>query len=203
MSTRTDVDALAQLPDDERTERLRAAVERIEMRANRAVCENRDLTQRENDLCRDDRDEKAIAIAEHAERMRTAIAEAIDSTPRPETRGRSDEALTRGMPYRVQVECRSITSANAGARGAVAVEAIGRPQWLYQAASIPFTVADSLTVMGPLYDALVAQSATNEGSNKPTMGDPALASATLKAFAVTSTVSDQVIRFGVGARGRH
>ena len=52
--------------------------------------------------------QKAIAIAEHAERMRTAIAEAIDSTPRPETRGRLDEfaeALTRGMPYRVQVEC--------------------------------------------------------------------------------------------------
>jgi hypothetical protein len=44
-----------------------------------------------------------------------------------------------------------------GARGAVAVEQLGRSQWLYQAASIPFTVADSLKVQGPLYDALVAQ----------------------------------------------
>ena len=151
MSKRTDIDALAQLPVDERIERTRGAVERIELRSNRARAENRDLTQREYQLSSADRDElealqKADAIAEHAARNLAAIAEAIDSTPRPEMRGRLNEfaeALTRGVPYRVQVECRSITSANAGARGAVAVEAIGRTQWLYTLASIPFTMAMS------------------------------------------------------------
>jgi hypothetical protein len=208
MSQRTDVDELARLPKPEIEHRMRAALERAETRMQRATSEGRDLTTREASLCSDDRDElaalqKAVAIADDAQRRREQIQEAIDSTPRPETRGRLDEfaeALTRGMPYRVQVECRSITSANAGARGAVAVEAIGRPQWLYMLASIPFTPANELTVTGPLFDALVAQAATNEAQTKPAMGDPALASATLKAFAVTSTVSDQVIRFGVGAR---
>jgi hypothetical protein len=98
MASRTDVDALAQLPDDERTERVRAAVERIEMRANRCRVENRDLTAREASLCTreaslctDDRDElealqKAVAIAEHAERTRTAIAEAIEGRSRSRDR---------------------------------------------------------------------------------------------------------------------
>ena len=143
MSQRTDVDALAQLPGDEFEERIRAAAERIELRANRCLAENRDLTERERQLCTADRDElhalhKAEAIREHAERTRKAIGEAIENTPRPETRGclaEFAEALSRGVPYRVQVECRSITSANAGARGAVAVEQLGRPQWLYQAAA--------------------------------------------------------------------
>ena len=46
MSKRTDIDALAQLPEDERIERTRGAVERIELRSNRARAENRDLTRR-------------------------------------------------------------------------------------------------------------------------------------------------------------
>jgi len=46
----------------------------------------------------------------------------------------------------------------------------------------------------------VAQSATAEGDNKPNMTDPTLATATLVAFAVVEDVSDQVIRFGVGAQ---
>ncbi|WP_326547044.1 hypothetical protein QGN32_02185 [Mycolicibacterium sp. ND9-15] len=208
MSTRTDVDALVELPRAEREARLRAAAERVETRANRCVAEGRDLTPREDQLIRDDRAElealmAANAIAEHSERMRSAVATAVETRgSRPEDHGQLIEfaqALTRGVPARVQIECRSITSANAGARGAVAVEQLGRPQWLWQAAGIPFTPADSLTVSGPLYDALVAQTATDEGGTKPAMGDPALASATLKAFAVTSVVSDQVIRFGVGA----
>jgi hypothetical protein len=55
-------------------------------------------------------------------------------------------------------------------------------------------------VSGPKYAALVAQSATAEGDNKPNMTDPTLATATLAAFAVVEDVSDRVIRFGVGAQ---
>jgi hypothetical protein len=55
-------------------------------------------------------------------------------------------------------------------------------------------------VSGPKYAALVAQSATAEGDNKPNMTDPTLATATLAAFAVVEDVSDQAIRFGVGAQ---
>ena len=101
---------------------------------------------------------------------------------------------------RIPVEHRSITSANPGARGAVAVETIGRPDWLYTACSIPFTRANALTVRGPLYAALVAQSASAEAQNQPAMTDPTLATATLAAFAVVQTVSRQVVRFGVGAQ---
>ena len=80
-------------PATNRTERVRAAAERIELRANRCLAENRDLTERERQLCTADRDElhalhNAEAIREHAERTRKAIGEAIENTPRPETRGR-------------------------------------------------------------------------------------------------------------------
>ena len=146
MSQRTDVDALAQLPEPEFAERVRAAFERMELRSNRALCENRDLTEREKQLSSDDHRElealrKAEAVREHRERVTQAIQEAIDSTPQPETRaafGEFVEALTRGIPHRVRIETRSVTTAVAGARGAVAVEAIGRPQWLWQAAGIPY-----------------------------------------------------------------
>ncbi|HWS93022.1 MAG TPA: hypothetical protein VN306_11175, partial [Mycobacterium sp.] len=64
--------------------------------------------------------------------------EAIAAMPNPvETRALSDFAIAvvEGRPARIPVEHRSITSANADARGAVAVEAIGRPEWLYTACS--------------------------------------------------------------------
>ena len=139
---------------------------------------------------------------EHRERVIAAIGEATDRTPRPETRaafGEFVEALTRGVPHRVQIETRSVTTAVAGARGAVAVEAIGRPQWLWQDAGIPFFPADSLTVSGPKFAALVARSATAEAGTKPNMTDPTLEQETLQAFAVVEEISDQVVRFGVGA----
>lgn len=131
------------------------------------------------------------------------VGEAIAAMPNPvETRALSDFAIAvvEGRPVRVPVEHRSITSANAGARGAVAVEAIGRPEWLYTACSIPFARANELTVSGPLYAALVAKSATAEAQNKPAMTDPTLATATLAKFAVVQTVSRQAVRFGVGAQ---
>ena len=198
----------AELSTDEFTERIRAAVERMELRSNRALCENRDLTEREKKLSSDDRDElealrKAEAVREHRERVIAAIGEATDRDPRPETRaafGEFVEALTRGIPHRVRIECRSVTSANAGARGAVAVEAIGRPQWLWQAAGIPFFPATGLTVSGPKFAALVTRSATAEGVAKPSMADPTLEQETLQAFAVVEEVSDQLVRFSIGAQ---
>jgi hypothetical protein len=82
------------------------------------------------------------------------LDQAIATRSRPEDRAALDmfaEMLTRGVPARVQVECRSVTASNAGAREAVTVEAIGRPMWLWQDCSIPFTPATSLTVSGPKY----------------------------------------------------
>src|SRR4051794_15180150 len=129
MSKRTDVDQLVQLPDDEREERIQAAYQRIETRAKRADSEDHALSEREASLCADDKAEleallQAVTIAEFAERTRQAVAAATDSMPRPETRAAFSEfveALTRGVPHRVQ-ETRCVTTAVAGARGAVAVE---------------------------------------------------------------------------------
>jgi hypothetical protein len=151
--------------------------------------------------------QKAEAIrehnAEHSARLTQAIDEAISRTPRPETRaaiGEFIEALTRGIPHRVRIETRSVTTAVAGARGSVAGESLGRPQWLWQDAGMPFYRADSLTVSGPKFAALVARSATAEADTKPNMTDPTLEQETLQAFAVVEDVSDQVVRFGVGAQ---
>ena len=103
----------------------------MELRSNRALAEHRDLTEREKQLSSDDHDElealrKAEAVREHRERLMQAIGEAVDAAPRPETRAAFGEfvaALTRGVPHRVQIETRSVTTAVAGARAAVAVEA--------------------------------------------------------------------------------
>ncbi|TPG31663.1 hypothetical protein [Mycolicibacterium hodleri] len=207
MSARTDVDALAELSADERNERIRAAAERVENRTNRALVENRDLSTRENELSNADRAElealrSAEAVAEHSERMRGAITSAMETRSRP---GDADAlntfalSLTRGVPCRVQVETRSVTTANAGARHAVAAGPLGRPEWLYRSARIPFSPADSLVVSGPKFAALVAQTATAELGTKPNMTDPTLATSTLAAFAVLEEVSDQMVRFGAGA----
>jgi hypothetical protein len=88
--------------------------------------ENRDLTEREKQLSSDDLAElealrKAEAVREHRERVTQAFQQAVDTTPRPETRaafGEFVEALTRGIPHRVRIETRSVTTAVAGARGA-------------------------------------------------------------------------------------
>lgn len=194
------IDHLFSLSARELDDRLTAAVQRIETRS-----EGRDLSQAEIDAASLELANLRVAIDHRArsdERL-AAIDQAVATTPRPESRAAMAhfaEELAAGRPARVSVECRSVTSANAGARGGVAVEQLGRPEWLYTACRIPFTVADHLTVSGPLYAALVAQSATAEAQDKPAMTDPTLASATLAAFAVTQTVSDQVIRFGVGAQ---
>ena len=145
-------------------------------------------------------DQQEAERVERQSRERTRLAgEAIAGMPNPvETLALSDFAMAvvEGRPVRIPVEHRSITSANAGAGGAVAVEAIGRPEWLYRACSIPFVRANALTVSGPLHAALVAQSATAEAQNQPAMTDPTLATATLAAFTVVQTVSRQVVRFG-------
>lgn len=204
---KTDVDALVDLPDDEFEERRASAAARVEERIRRASDERRDLTVRESDLTRADRDELAAlqeagAVREYRSRMGSEIQNLIDRQPSLETRGRLDEfvsALSRGVPARVQIECRSITTANAGARTGTAVQSLGRPQWLYEALGIPFAVSNTLKVAGPKFAALVARSATAEGANKPNATDPTLEEETLAAFAVVEDISDQVVRFGVGA----
>jgi hypothetical protein len=72
--------------------------------------------------------QKAGTIREYRFERLSAIQQAIDNTPRPETRaaiGEFVEALTRGVPYRVSIETRSVTTAVAGARASVASESLG------------------------------------------------------------------------------
>lgn len=207
--TRTDIDLLIDLPDTEFEERARAAGERVELRINRALSENRDMTARESELTQADRDElaalqKAAAVREHNAEHRARIAEAMGQI---EHRSRADDgaldafalALTRGVPVRVAVETRSVTTANAGARANVAGGNLGRPEWLYTSLRIPFAVSDSLKVAGPKFAQLVARGATAELGTKPNMTDPTLEESTLEAFAVVEDVSDQLVRFGIGA----
>ena len=158
MSKRTDVDALAELSDDEIDDRVRAAAERVEMRTNRAHIENRDLTPRETQLTTDDRAElealrDAVAVKEYTSRTQQALNRAMETTPRPEQRAALADFITEvaaGRPVRVAVECRAVTTAVAGARGGVAVNGIGQPEWLYTAASIPFSPAADIRHLRPV-----------------------------------------------------
>uniref|UniRef100_A0A5Q5BP82 Phage major capsid protein n=1 Tax=Mycobacterium sp. (strain MCS) TaxID=164756 RepID=A0A5Q5BP82_MYCSS len=210
-----DLDAAVLLSDDELHTRSAAATERCETRIDRAQTENRDMTERERDLTAADRDELVVirdaleirsarrAEGEAIEQRRRDIGRAIESMPRPESRaaiGAFVEGLSHGVPVRVNVECRSITSATAGARTEVANNSGGRPEWLWTAAGIPFNRATSLKVQGPKWAALVARSATAEGGTKPNATDPTLEEETLQAFAVVEEVSDQVVRYGIGAQ---
>ena len=168
MASRTDVDALAQLPDDERTERVRAAVERIEMRANRCRVENRDLTAREASLCTDDRDElealqKAVAIAEHRERVMQAISEVTEqhSAPFRPTLLVSDRhleehaaALRDGRPFgAVEVETRArVTAAgDLGSAGAWDPGQPNEPRHLISFVGIPVSELTGRTAQVPAY----------------------------------------------------
>jgi hypothetical protein len=104
MSKKTDVETLTQLPYEEIDQRIQCAAGRVETRMQRAMNEERDLTQRESDLCFDDRAELSALRdaldskrrdAEHAERngleqrqreqsdrMTQAISEAIEQQSR-------------------------------------------------------------------------------------------------------------------------
>lgn len=167
MASRTDVDALAQLPDDERTERVRAAVERIEMRANRCRVENRDLTAREASLCTDDRDElealqKAVAIAEHAERTRTAIAEAIETRSRSRDYQSpfmlSDDNVTTLESARKRFENVTVLETRAalattdmGTAREYGPNGLQAPRSLWRSSGIPTTAPDGYAAVVPQF----------------------------------------------------
>ena len=167
MSKRTDVDALALLPDDERTERLRAAVERIEMRANRCRVENRDLTAREASLCTDDRDEleallKAVEIAEHADRMRKAIGDAIETRSRSRDHQSpfmlSDDNVQRLETARSRFEALTVLETRAalattdmGTAREYGPNGLQAPRSLWRSSGIPTTAPDGYAAVVPQF----------------------------------------------------
>ena len=55
MPKKTDIDTLAELPLEEIEERIQPAAGRVEQRIQRCQAEERDLSERESDLCSDDR----------------------------------------------------------------------------------------------------------------------------------------------------
>jgi hypothetical protein len=215
---------LVRQDDDELDAQLLAAHDRLQTRFDRVGDSGRDLSDRERALCQADGSELArlktaveirAAASEHEEQERAdrvrvdaelaastaRFTRAVESTPSPiEHRALGDfaRALSEGVPMRVSIETRSITSLNAGGSVSVGSEQPGQPSWLWSDCQIPFTPAAALTVAGPTWAKLVAQVDTPETQTKPSLADPALASAKLRAFAVVSTVSDQILRYGVG-----
>ena len=88
MSKKTDITELAELPLEEIEERIQLAAGRVEQRIQRVQTEERDLTEREADLCSDDKIElsalkDALQLrcrnAEYTERMTSALGEAIET----------------------------------------------------------------------------------------------------------------------------
>lgn len=207
--SRNDIDYLIELPDTEINRRIRAAQERFETRSQRCLAEDRDLTEREVQLTEDDKAElRALRqVVQQREQLATrsqwlgeALDEARASYAGAETRqalGQFGELLRNRQPGRVQLETRAATTANAGARTAVAA-GTGRPPHVFEMAGIPLQSANSLTVEGPYFPLFVARAATAEGATKPVMGDPMKGTLTLDAYAVTIDVSDQLARFSVG-----
>ena len=125
----------------------------------------------------------------------------------PQTRSADEQhldelvtAIRAGQPHRTTLTRAAVTTALAGATTGVSGSANGLPPYLHSQAGIAFMGATGLTVQGPLFAALVAQDATAQLSGKPEFTSPELDSATLAAFAVQKKVSDQLVRFGVGAQ---
>lgn len=95
-------------------------------------------------------------------------------------------------------EVRAITTSNAGARYGVTAQGGGPFRYIFERAGIRYQQSDAASISGPLFAELSSQPSTAEGAVKPTLTDPTLASADLQAFARTTTVSEQLLRFGVG-----
>lgn len=80
MGSKTDLDALVLLSDDELNERIRGAATRVQTRIQRCETENRSLTERERALSEDDRSELvALKDATEIRAARRAQADAIET----------------------------------------------------------------------------------------------------------------------------
>lgn len=201
---------------DELEHRRDAALERIETRIERAQSAARDLTDREATLSRDDRAE--IEACDEAVEMVRRRDETRDKAHRvhlelARMRGEQEirqawssladfeAGLRAGVPQRVAVGAevfhRAATTATAGETVEVAART-GRPAFIWSVLGVPFFRAASSKVEGPTWTALAAQAATAEGGTKPTMADATLDSQQLAAYGVVHTVSDRVVRFGIG-----
>lgn len=178
--------------DAERFNKLAEHAEQLRERAQQRTTAARDLVQR-------------LASGE----LRRE-GEQHGITPRAETPDRDDDAdrlahlvdaVRAGQPHRTFIRTASpISTTVAGAATGVAASMPGLPPYLHRQVGIPFSPASGATVVGPHFAALVAQSPTTQLSAKPEFTSPTLSSATMAAYAVTKRVSDQVVRFGVGAQ---
>ena len=181
MSSRTDVDRLSELSDEEFTERIRAAVERMELRSNRALAEHRDLTERGKQLSADDRDElealrKAEAVREHRERVMQAISEVTEqrSAPFRPTLLVSDRhleehaaALREGRPYgavEVETRARVTVAGDLGSAGAWDPGAPNEPRHLIPFAGIPVSELTGRTAQVPAYTGPTAAAGVDEST---------------------------------------
>ena len=176
--SRTNVDALAELPEVEINSRLAACIERVESRAARASSEGRDLTDRESDLSESDRQEMS-AIRDAVElRSRNAamyesrgrqVQDALDAHS-VETRAASipsptllvsernlhehAAALRDGRPYgavEVETRARVTVAGDLGSAGGWDPGRPNEPRHLIAFAGIPVSELTGRTAQVPVY----------------------------------------------------
>lgn len=170
MSKRTELEYLVDLPASEIEHRTAAAVDRIETRSQRALVENRDLTQRESDLTKADTEEltalrQAAACHERIEARSNAIEEATrDHRRAVETRSQptllvSEQhlhehaaALSEGRPFgAVETRARVTAAGDLGSAGAWHPGAPNEPRHLIAFAGIPVSELTGRTAQVPAY----------------------------------------------------
>ena len=184
MSKKTDVDTLAELPLTELEERIAMARERVETRVARATSQERDLTDREDDLTADDRLElsalkDALQLrrrnAEHVEKITSAIDSAVEMRSAPwqptllvSQRNLEEhaEALHAGRPYgAVELRARMTTVADLGSAGAWNPGSPNEPRHLIAFSGIPVSQLNGRTAQVPAYTGPTATVGVDEDTD--------------------------------------
>ena len=186
MSKKTDVDELSQLPLEELDTRMKLCGARIETRAQRCEAENRDLSDRELDLCNDDKLElsalnDALALrrrnAESRERLGMMLDQAVEARSAPWTPSllvsqrhleEHAEALHAGRPYgAVELETRSRMTAasDLGSAAAWNPGSPNEPRHLINFAGIPVSQLNGRTAQVPAYTGPTAAAGVDEDTD--------------------------------------
>ncbi len=206
-----DLDYLLTLPRSEVEHRTAANVERIETRTQRAVAENRDLSDREADLTRQDHDEltvlkQALACFDQIEARGRHVDEAIElhrrgvevrSAPWTPTltvsRANIEQhaaALAEGRGYgAVEHRSRVTAAADLGSAGGWATVAPAEPRHLISFAGIPVSELTGRTAQVPQFVGPTASAGVDESTDHPEYDDVTPVNLTASRFGRFSEVS--------------
>ena len=187
MPKRNELDYLITLPPSEIEHRIAGAVERVEARAARCTAENRDLTDREQDLTRADTEEltalrQAAACHEQIESRSAAIGEAIEGhrhavenrsapwqptlTVGPANIELHAAALAEGRPFgAVETRSRVTAAADLGSAGGWDPGAPNEPRHLIAYARVPVSPLTGRTAQVPAYTGPTAAAGVDESTD--------------------------------------